>query len=389
MRRELKRDKVVQRNAGVGRLQVLQASDEQAGAEQQQEAERDLRRDEPFAQEQRAAAAGNRSHRVPERRPRIRATRANRGNQPEDDAGRRRQHNREREDPQVRARRNRQRLTVRRHECQQGACQRDGESNSNDTAERREHAALDEHLTDQTSARCPERQSHREPFLPHECARDQQVRDVRACNQQDETDHAHQDDEPGREIVPQRREPGRGAREEHLPFHELIAEIRGPVLRRRQRELVLPDPDEQQLQRRSGALDGVSRLEAREDLDPARAPIVSAHPRPFRQHYALHQNRHADLRRLRRIEAAKFGGRHADDVHRVVVDEDLLADDVWIARKAADPIVVAEYDDGMAAWSDLVRGQKRPPSLGTDAEDLKVIARHELAEQRAGASAAP
>ena len=31
---------------------------------------------------------------------------------------------------------NRQRLAVRRHECEQGACQRNGESNSNNTAER-------------------------------------------------------------------------------------------------------------------------------------------------------------------------------------------------------------------------------------------------------------
>ena len=55
-RRQLERHEVVERDAGVGRLQVLQAAHEQPGAEEQQEAERDLRGDEPLAQEQRSAA---------------------------------------------------------------------------------------------------------------------------------------------------------------------------------------------------------------------------------------------------------------------------------------------------------------------------------------------
>jgi hypothetical protein len=38
-----------------------------------------------------------------------------------------------------------------------------------------------------------------------ECPRDQQVRDVRARDQQHEADHRHQHDQRGREIVAQRR----------------------------------------------------------------------------------------------------------------------------------------------------------------------------------------
>ena len=40
-------------------LQVLQTADEEPRAEQQEKAERNLRRDETLAQEQRAASAGN------------------------------------------------------------------------------------------------------------------------------------------------------------------------------------------------------------------------------------------------------------------------------------------------------------------------------------------
>ena len=59
-RGQLERHQVVELHAGVGGLQVLQAAHEQAGAEQQQEAERDLRRDQALAEEQRAARARDR-----------------------------------------------------------------------------------------------------------------------------------------------------------------------------------------------------------------------------------------------------------------------------------------------------------------------------------------
>ena len=151
LRRELKRDEVVERDARVGGLQVLQAADEQPRAKEQQEAERDLRGYETLAQEQRPAAAGNRAHRVFERRPWIRSARANRGDQSEDDAGRSGQDRHDAEDPQVGTRGNRQRLTVIRHEREQRARQRNRKRDADDATERRQAAALDEHLADQTS----------------------------------------------------------------------------------------------------------------------------------------------------------------------------------------------------------------------------------------------
>jgi hypothetical protein len=72
---ELKRDEVVERHPGIGGLQVLQAPHEQAGAEEQQETERDLRGHEPLAQEQRSTRARNGGDRVLQRGPRIRPAR--------------------------------------------------------------------------------------------------------------------------------------------------------------------------------------------------------------------------------------------------------------------------------------------------------------------------
>ena len=47
-----------------------------------------------------------------------------------------------------------------------------------------------EQLADQLAARRAERQPHGDLALPHEAARDQQVRHVRARDQQHEADHA-------------------------------------------------------------------------------------------------------------------------------------------------------------------------------------------------------
>ena len=50
-RRQLEGHEIVEHDARVGRFQILEAPHEQASAEQQQEAEGDLRRHEPLAQE--------------------------------------------------------------------------------------------------------------------------------------------------------------------------------------------------------------------------------------------------------------------------------------------------------------------------------------------------
>ena len=151
-----------------------------------------------------------------------------------------------------------------------------------------------------------------------------------------------------REVVAQRRVADRRVLDEQPAFHELLARVRGPVLGRRQRHLVGADLREQPLERRLRGFDRVSRLEPREHLDPARAPIVHVQPAPLGRHHRLHQDRHANLRRRAPDRGQRTPARHADDRHRVVVDEDLLADDVGIAGEAAHPVVVAQDDDRMA-----------------------------------------
>ena len=83
-------------------------------------------------------------------------------------------------------------------------------------------------------------------------------------------------------------------------------------------------------------------------------------------------------RRTGRIEAGE-ARRDADDVHRIVVDQNLPADDRRIAGEPADPVVVAQHDGRMPAIRPIVRFRRKHPSdCGSDPRRLKEVARDEL-----------
>ena len=114
-------------------------------------------------------------------------------------------------------------------------------------------------------------------------ARDQQVRDVGAGDQQHQADHAHQHDQRRREIVAQAASsPSAAGSTSSCPFMNCSREYVRPVLRRRQRHLVRADLREQPLQRRLRRFDGVARLQPREHLHPARARGRPCAPSPTR-----------------------------------------------------------------------------------------------------------
>ena len=205
------------------RLQILEAADEEPGAEEQQEAERDLRGHQSLSQEQRPAGAGDRAHRVLQRRPRIGPARAQRRQQPEDDASQARQAEGERQNSQIRFGTDEERLPVGWDERQQTLRQHERERQAGHAAGERQDQALDEQLAHQPAARRAEREAHGNLLLPHEASSDQQVRHVGARDEEHQADHAHQHDERRREVVAQRRIAHRGAGHEQLALHELIA----------------------------------------------------------------------------------------------------------------------------------------------------------------------
>ena len=177
------------------RLQVLQAAHEESGAEEQQEAERDLRGDESLAQEQRARRRRRSSRSCPS------ASSTDRdGSRAAPAAGRRRCRSGQCS-PSVKARIRRSgsgRISSGWPSAGMSASSPRVRTNASarptTPPATREHEALDEQLPHQPAARRAERQPDGDLLLPHEAAGDEQVGDVGAGDQQHQADHAHQHD---------------------------------------------------------------------------------------------------------------------------------------------------------------------------------------------------
>ncbi len=116
-------------------------------------------------------------------------------------------------------------------------------------------------------------------------------------------------------------------------------------------------------------------LQAREYLHPARTAVGWVQPEPFRNHRRLHQDRHADLRRQCRIEPGESRGRHAHNVHRIIVHQNLLAQHVWICVESRLPIVVTQHDHRVALENAVVVLRiENPANRRRDSQHGEVIA---------------
>ena len=65
-----------------------------------------------------------------------------------------------------------------------------GESETDHTAQQRKHYAFHQQLFHQTRAVSPEREPQRDFLLPNRGAREQQIGDIRACDEEHERDRA-------------------------------------------------------------------------------------------------------------------------------------------------------------------------------------------------------
>ena len=101
-RRQLERHQVIDiAKSRIGRFQIQQAPHEQARSEQQEETQCHLRTHQAFAHKQGPAPSRDRSHGVLQGAPEIRTACAQCGYDPEDQAGKERQSEREQENPQI------------------------------------------------------------------------------------------------------------------------------------------------------------------------------------------------------------------------------------------------------------------------------------------------
>ena len=174
-----------------------EAADQEAGADQQDAGECDLRHDQRVADEGPFAAPGGSAARVLERAGHARPRRLQRRRQAEDDAGDQRDADGEHERGPVSAHVAQQR-DADRIELGQQARAGDREREAEDGAARREDEAFREHLSQQPLPPGAERHPDRDFLLSRRRACEQQVRQVGADDQHDHPHGAgeHQDGEP-------------------------------------------------------------------------------------------------------------------------------------------------------------------------------------------------
>jgi hypothetical protein len=73
-----------------------------------------------------------------------------------------------------------------------------------------------------------------------------------------------------------------------------------------------------------------------------------------------------------------MGRGHADDGHRVIVDQDLAAQDARRAAELGLPEIVGEDHHGAGARRCVIFGFDHPAERGSDPEHREIISRNDL-----------
>ena len=217
-----------------------------------------------------------------------------------------------------------------------------GDGESDDAAGDGEEDALDQRLRDDLPARRADRQPQRRLAAPRDRAREQQVGDVGAGDQQHQSAHAEQDAQAAAVLLPHDADAAaRRHDRDHLP-RQALDHVRHPV--RRIARVVLHPLAQDAGEPRA---DAVGRRAGREPAD---------HAQPRGDRLAQERRVAVDQRllvqrnpQIGRIAAQRLaeepGRRHADDRERMPLDDERGADDRRIAAVGALPDVMAHHDD--------------------------------------------
>ena len=362
----------------------MQRADEQPRANQQHQRHRHLRRHQRLAQP-RLTAAQHAPRLILQRRRHARPRRLQRRRESEQDARQGRYREGEREDPQIGRRRHRlPRFRIAEISNQhRRAHPRDGEAEH--TARRGEQHAFDEQLLDETSAARAERETHRHLALTAGAARQQQVRDIGAGDQQHARGNRHQDPQGTRQRPAQTGSAPRRRLDHDLALDEAIAHRLRRVRERAFLDLEFEPRAIERLQRGLRLFGRHAGLQPGEDADPAVARIVERVV-PARRQLRLHHHRHVDLRRDAQLDALEPFARDTDDGVRVRVDDHGLADHRRIGGEAAAPVRVTQHGDRMSVRDAIVIRREHPAGGRGDAERLEVAAGHDFAGGEFGAA---
>ena len=311
-----------------------------------------------------------------ERRRDVRTGRLNRRGHAEEDAGQRRDREREGENPPVRRRRDRRRRVRADEESKHGRRADGGNHDTSGPSSEREQHAFDQQLSRDPRARRAECEPYGDLALPGRAAREEQVRDVGAGDQENAGGgrHQHPERRGQRPAEPGPALRGRnhlqrvrgvalsrlGCRPREIGILQIGLNQRGEV--RRQPRLRLPGRD--------------PGPEPCEHADPSKQPLVERVP--ARCQLRLHHHRHEHACRTADFHAVEPRLRHANDGVGMSIDDERAVDDAGIRREAADPEAVADHGHWMTAGELVVLRCQRPPERGANAQHREVGAGHDL-----------
>jgi hypothetical protein len=351
----------------VGRFQVRERAAEQARRHQRRQAQRDLNRDERAGQP--LPATGDRRGPRPKGIAEIGARRLDRRREPEqqgrDEGERAGEHERSQVDVEVvRAARVAAGVEENVDRLREGVA--DDERGGG--ADERQHDALDQMLPQQPAAGRAERNAQRRLVLARDRSGEEQVRDVRAHDEQQQADEHHQQ--------PQRAPVGSAQRIEPAPAGR----------RRQLREVPRIDRRAVGNGEAREALAECASRRVRRDAGPPPAdhphppvPVVlGQRPGPGRSlEDHLRRERRVDVRPLAGADAEELRSRDTDDAGRDVVDAQRTAGHVRAPRERVHPEPVADHDHRLVADAILL-AEKAAPDDRRDAQALEEVAADEL-----------
>ena len=123
-----------------------------------------------------------------------------------------------------------------------------------------------------------------------------------------------------------------------------------------------------------------ARLQPAEHVEPDAAPIEQ--PVEIRRRLPLHHRRDPDGGNFAPVDSVEAFRRHANNRHRMRVDENGAPDDVGPAAKVLLPVVVRQHDDRMRVRLAIIGLVQQPAELRTNAENREVGAGDDLGADR-------
>ena len=254
------------------------------------------------------------------------------------------------------------------------------EQKAESAAQTGEEKALDQELAHDVAAPGAEGQAHRDLAFARSGSGQQQVRDVGAGDEQDESDHPRENEERGRELLPQRREAAKAREHLELLGQEAIAKARGRV--GHLAELVLVDLTVEHLQARRRLHPRHAGLEPGHHVQPHEAPILELVPggRDGR----LHGQGDVEIGRRTHLDPVKRRSRHAHDRERAAVQLEDLPHHARIATEAPLPVAVVEHRHRAGVGLNVVFGGEGAAHGRLHPQHGEEVAGHDLSQRALG-----